>query len=109
MQRNYQRELDKLLDQLTEAPRLLLHSCCAPCSSSVLEYLRQYFRITVFYYNPNISMEAEYQKRVEEQKRLIDAYNQLPDSGYPISVIEGTYEPEVFMRLQRAGTVPGGR
>ena len=94
--RNYQRELDKLLDQLTEAPRLLLHSCCAPCSSSVLEYLRQYFRITVFYYNPNISMEAEYQKRVEEQKRLIDAYNQLPDSGYPISVIEGTYEPEVF-------------
>lgn len=94
--RNYQRELDKLLDQLTEAPRLLLHSCCAPCSSYVLEYLRQYFRITVFYYNPNISMEAEYQKRVEEQKRLIDAYNQLPDSGYPISVIEGAYEPEVF-------------
>ncbi len=88
--RNYQRELDKLLDQLTEAPRLLLHSCCAPCSSYVLEYLRQYFRITVFYYNPNISMEAEY------QKRLIDAYNQLPDSGYPISVIEGAYEPEVF-------------
>lgn len=94
--RNYQRELDQLLAQLTTVPRLLLHSCCAPCSSSVLEYLRRYFEITVFYYNPNISMEAEYQKRVEEQKRLIDVYNQLPDSGYPIAVIEGDYEPEVF-------------
>ena len=94
--RNYQRELDQLLAQLTTVPRLLLHSCCAPCSSSVLEYLRRYFEITVFYYNPNISMEAEYQKRVEEQKRLINAYNQLPDSGYPIAVIEGDYEPEVF-------------
>ncbi len=94
--RNYQRELDQLLAQLTTVPRLLLHSCCAPCSSYVLEYLRQFFRITVFYYNPNISMEAEYQKRVEEQKRLINAYNQLPDSGYPIAVIEGDYEPEVF-------------
>ena len=94
--RNYQRELDQLLAQLTTVPRLLLHSCCAPCSSSVLEYLRRHFEITVFYYNPNISMEAEYQKRVEEQKRLINAYNQLPDSGYPIAVIEGDYEPEVF-------------
>lgn len=94
--RNYQRELDQLLAQFTTVPRLLLHSCCAPCSSSVLEYLRRYFEITVFYYNPNISMEAEYQKRVEEQKRLINAYNQLPDSGYPIAVIEGDYEPEVF-------------
>lgn len=94
--RNYQRELDQLLAQLTTVPRLLLHSCCAPCSSSVLEYLRRYFEITVFYYNPNISMEAEYQKRVEEQKRLINAYNQLPDRGYPIAVIEGDYEPEVF-------------
>lgn len=94
--RNYQRELDKLLAQLTTVPRLLLHSCCAPCSSYVLEYLRRYFEITVFYYNPNISMEAEYRKRVEEQKRLINAYNQLSDSGYPIAVIEGDYEPEVF-------------
>ena len=54
--RNFQRELDVLLTQLTTVPRLLLHSCCAPCSSYVLEYLRQYFEITVFYYNPNISM-----------------------------------------------------
>lgn len=94
--RNFQRELDKILAQLTAVPHLLLHSCCAPCSSYVLEYLRRYFEITVFYYNPNISMEEEYQKRVAEQKRLITAYNTLPDSGYPISVIEGDYEPEVF-------------
>ena len=52
--RNYQRELDRILERLTAPPRLLLHSCCAPCSSYVLEYLRQYFEITVFYYNPNI-------------------------------------------------------
>ena len=94
--RNFQRELDVLLTQLTTVPRLLLHSCCAPCSSYVLEYLRQYFEITVFYYNTNISIDVEYRKRVAEQKRLIDAYNQLPDSGYSISVIEGDYEPDVF-------------
>lgn len=99
--RNFQRELDKILAQLTGVPRLLLHSCCAPCSSYVLEYLRRYFEITVFYYNPNISMEAEYQKRVAEQKRLIAVYNQLTDSGYPIAVIEGDYEPEVFYAAAR--------
>ena len=98
--RNYQRELDKLLDQLTEAPRLLLHSCCAPCSSSVLEYLRQYFRITVFYYNPNITEDAEYRKRVEEQKRLIAAYNQKAQ-GYAIEVLEGDYEPDLFFQIAK--------
>lgn len=99
--RNFQRELDIILEQITTPPRLLLHSCCAPCSSYVLEYLRRYFEITVLYYNPNISMEAEYQKRVEEQKRLIAAYNQQDDSGLPISVIEGDYEPEVFFGIAK--------
>ena len=94
--RNYQRELDRILERLTAPPRLLLHSCCAPCSSYVLEYLRQYFEITVFYYNPNISMETEYRKRVAEQKRLIAACNEMVGSGYPIAVVEGDYEPEVF-------------
>ena len=61
--RNYQRELDKILEQVTTTQRLFLHSCCAPCSSYVLEYLRRYFEITVFYYNPNISADEEYQKR----------------------------------------------
>ncbi len=99
--RNYQKELDKILEQIIKddtkkGQRLLLHSCCAPCSSYVLEYLRQYFKITVFYYNPNISMEPEYRKRVEEQKRLIAEYNTLEGKGYPIEVIEGDYEPSAF-------------
>lgn len=99
--RNYQRELDKILEQVTMTQRLFLHSCCAPCSSYVLEYLRRYFEITVFYYNPNISADEEYQKRVAEQKRLIEAYNKLPDSGYPIAVMEGDYEPKAFYAIAK--------
>lgn len=99
--RNYQRELDKILEQVTTTQRLFLHSCCAPCSSYVLEYLRRYFEITVFYYNPNISADEEYQKRVAEQKRLIEAYNKLPDSGYPIDVMEGDYEPKAFYAIAK--------
>ena len=71
---NYQKELDKIICKLeneNKVPTLLLHSCCAPCSSYVLEYLSKYFKITVFYYNPNIYPEEEYRKRVEEQQRLI--------------------------------------
>ena len=98
---NFQKELDKILDSLAgEAPRLFLHSCCAPCSSYCLEYLCKYFYITVFYYNPNISAEPEYRKRVEEQKRLIASYNQ-EGKGYPISVIEGDYEPSRFFDIAR--------
>ena len=92
---NYQKELDKLiekLEQTKEVPRLLLHSCCAPCSSYVLEYLSRYFEITVFYFNPNIAPEEEYRKRVEEQRRLIE---QLP-AVHPIQFEEGRYVPEEF-------------
>lgn len=78
-----------------KVPELFLHSCCGPCSSYVLEYLAPYFAITVFYYNPNISMEAEYRHRVAEQKRLIDAYN-LEGKGHFIQVLEGDYQPAVF-------------
>ncbi|MFR7395995.1 MAG: epoxyqueuosine reductase QueH [Blautia wexlerae] len=73
--RNYQKELEKLIDQIqkeNKVPRLFLHSCCAPCSSYVLEYLSKYFNITVFYYNPNIFPEEEYRKRVHEITRLVD-------------------------------------
>lgn len=80
-QRNYQKELDQLIERIGAeegcVPTLFLHSCCAPCSSYVLEYLRKYFRITVFYYNPNITEDVEYCKRVAEQKRLIAAYNEM--------------------------------
>ena len=99
-QRNYQKELERLLEQLQGAPRLFLHSCCAPCSSYVLEYLKQYFQITVFYYNPNISEQQEYRKRVEEQKRLIAAFNALV-RGYPIRILEGEYEPERFFEIAK--------
>jgi len=102
---NYQLELDKLINELqkkqTDAayhvPRLLLHSCCAPCSSYVLEYLSQYFAITVLYYNPNIFPEEEYRKRVEEQKRLIAA---LPVK-HPVSFAEGRYLPEEFFAIAK--------
>lgn len=102
---NYQLELDKLIKELqskqTDAayhvPRLLLHSCCAPCSSYVLEYLSQYFAITVLYYNPNIFPETEYQKRVAEQKRLIA---ELP-AKHPITFIEGRYQPEEFFAVAK--------
>ena len=99
---NYQKELETLLERLKQehergagAPSLFLHSCCAPCSSYVLEYLCGYFQITVFYFNPNISDPEEYRHRVEEQKRLIRAYNE-EGRGYPIETIEGDYEPERF-------------
>ena len=97
---NYQKQLDKIIDEIQkskEIPTLLLHSCCAPCSSYVLEYLSQYFKITIFYYNPNISPEEEYKKRVEEQKRLI---SQLPTKN-PVSFIEGEYIPQDFYNMAK--------
>ena len=74
---NYQKELEKIIASQDLPAKVFLHSCCAPCSSFCMEYLRRYFDVTVFYYNPNIMQEEEYRKRVAEQKRLIDAYNQL--------------------------------
>lgn len=83
MNKNYQIELEKLLNGLNDTPKLLLHSCCAPCSSYCLEYLSQYFEITVLYYNPNISPREEFVKRAEEQRRLI---SELPAKN-PISLV----------------------
>ncbi len=102
---NYQKELDKIIEGLSgagekSAPELFLHSCCAPCSSYVLEYLKGIFRITVFYYNPNISESGEYRKREAEQKRLIEAYNR-EGKGHPISVVEGDYNPMHFYQTVR--------
>ena len=97
---NYQKELDKLIDQLTKeqkVPRLLLHSCCAPCSSYVLEYLSNYFDITVFYYNPNIYPETEYTKRILEQQKLIDDM----EFKHPVSFVAGEYEKEKFYEMAK--------
>lgn len=102
-QKNYQKELDRILERLPaeEPPKhLFLHSCCAPCSSYVLEYLSRYFRITVFYYNPNITASGEYWKRVEEQKRLIGIFN-TQEGRFFIDYVDGTYEPGKFLDMTR--------
>lgn len=95
IKRNYQKEMDSLIDSKAQkgiVPTLLLHSCCAPCSSYVIEYLSDYFHITVFYYNPNISFESEYIHRLNEQKRLI---SQMV-TKYPVTVIDGDYNSKDF-------------
>lgn len=94
---NYQNELDRTLCDIERAgttPTLLLHSCCAPCSSYVLEYLSRYFKITVFYYNPNIYPEEEFYKRRSEQERFI---SELPAKN-PISFMGTEHMSEDFYR-----------
>ena len=101
---NYQRVLEQTLTKIEaetaadgSVPTLLLHSCCAPCSSYVLEYLSQYFRITVFYYNPNIYPEQEYRMRVREQQEFIRRF----PAKYPISFEEGAYDTERFYAMAK--------
>lgn len=72
---NYQKELEKLINTLDHKPTLLLHSCCAPCSSHCITYLKDYFDITILYYNPNIEPHSEYIKRKNEQIRLCEILN----------------------------------
>ena len=98
--RNFQRELDRLLERLAaegRVPRLFLHSCCAPCSSYVLAYLNKYFNITVFYYNPNITNKEEYLKRKQEQIRLI---SELPAIN-KINILDADYKPEKFFEISK--------
>lgn len=97
---NYQKELEKLIECLRKeekAPSLLLHSCCAPCSSYVMEYLSNYFEITVFYYNPNIYPESEYTKRILEQQTLISKMK----TRHPISFMAGNYDKDRFYEMAR--------
>lgn len=98
MKQNYQKWLDKELNRLHEngqTPRLLLHVCCAPCSSYVLEYLSQYFDITVHFYNPNISPSSEYQHRAEELERLI---KEMP-LPHTVNVLVPPYDPTPFKEI----------
>lgn len=98
--KNFQKELDKIINQNAEkgvVPKLLLHACCAPCSSYCLEYLSQYFEITVFYYNPNISFKEEYEYRLREEKRLIS----LMRFKNPVNIIEGEYNPKDFLEAAK--------
>ena len=108
--RNYQKELDGIIKENTAAglvPTVLLHSCCAPCSSYTIEYLSRHFKVTVYYYNPNIYPEEEYRKRVVEIERLI---RELP-AKYPVKLVEGDYNPEDFYTISRGmeNLVEGGK
>ena len=97
---NYQKELDRIIDGLErqgEPPRLLLHVCCAPCSSYCLEYLSEYFDITVYYYNPNISKNEEYLKRLAEEERYIS----VKEFKYPVKLTESNYDPQEFFDAVR--------
>ena len=93
--RNYQKEMEKIIEQCRnreQVPTLLLHSCCAPCSSAVLERLSKEFQITVLYYNPNIAPREEYEERVKEQERLIKEF----PAKYPITFFAGEYDTALF-------------
>lgn len=97
---NYQKKLDEIIEYNKGEdilPSLLLHSCCAPCSSYTIEYLSQYFSITVLYYNPNISPENEYYKRKEEQIRLIRS---MP-TGNKVSLMDCDYDCNEFFEIAR--------
>lgn len=95
MKKNYQLELDKLLSHLEGRPRLLLHSCCGPCSSYVLEYLTQYFEVYLSYYNPNIQPEAEYELRLANQLKVL---SHMPG----VTLVPCEYDGEAY-----AGAVAG--
>jgi len=94
---NYQLETDRIIKSLDHVPTLLLHACCAPCSSYVLEYLTEFFNVTVYFYNPNITENSEYEKRKNELKRLI---KEKPFSN-PVKMIDGDYSPEVFFNMSK--------
>lgn len=119
---NYQKKLEEILVTVEPGKRLLLHSCCAPCSSYCLEYLSAYFEITILYYNPNITDAKEYQKRAEEQRRLVDALNESLSGKkaedtvsreeryhYKITFAEGEYQPVEYMqRIKGLENCPEG-
>ena len=95
---NYDKLLDELIDKNKSegiVPSILLHSCCAPCSSYVIEYLSNYFNITILYYNPNISPYEEYLKRKEEQIRLINSIQ----TKYPVNIIDVDYDNDKYEKL----------
>ena len=94
---NYDLEMQRQLENIPLGTKLLLHACCAPCSSAVLERLGNIFEITIFYYNPNITEKSEYLKRVEEIKKFIRSFK----TKYKISLIEGNYEPELFFSITK--------
>ncbi len=103
MNKNYQLELDRIIEEINDScvPTLLLHSCCAPCSTYVLEYLSKYFEITIYYYNPNIYPPEEFEYRMEEQKRFVEKFLSNNPDVHPIHFIAGEYESDRFYEVSK--------
>ena len=94
---NYDKLMEEQISNIKEGTKLLLHACCAPCSSAVLERIANHFKITIFYYNPNITSKEEYDKRIEEIKKLIS----IVKPKYKIDLIEGNYDKEKFLEISK--------
>ncbi len=100
---DYNKEFNRIISAQNASihpKRLLLHACCAPCSSICMDRVRDYFETTVYFFNPNITIKSEYQYRLDELKRLVDIYNNMPDRGH-INIMEGEYNPEIFFDMAR--------
>ena len=94
---NYDLLMEEQIKTMNEGSTLLMHACCAPCSSACLERLGNYFDITILYYNPNITDKDEYLKRVEEIKKFIGGFK----TKYPIKLMEGRYDPKEFFEIAK--------
>ena len=94
---NYDRLMQEEIEKLDYVPKLLLHACCAPCSSACLKKLGDYFKITILYYNPNITLKDEYQKRLDEVKKFIKEFK----VKYPIEILDSKYDPETFLKMTK--------
>lgn len=94
---NYNLEMEKQMENIKDGSSLLLHACCAPCSTACLERLANFFKVTIFYYNPNITDKNEYKKRIEEIKKLINLIN----PKYKVELLEGDYDPKVFLDMSK--------
>lgn len=94
---NYDKLMEEQMSSTKEGSTLLLHACCAPCSSACLERLSNFFKITIIYYNPNITEEKEYLKRLEELKNFI----QKIKVKYPINIIDTRYNPKEFFEISK--------
>ncbi len=94
---NYNLLMEEEINKIGEGKTLLLHACCAPCSSAVLERLGNIFKITILYYNPNITEEVEYQKRLNEIHKFIKKFK----TKYKINIIDGRYEPKEFFSIAK--------
>ena len=99
MKENYSDKCEQILNELTEKKRLLLHSCCGPCSSYVITYLTNFFDITILYYNPNISPYEEYTKRKMEQIKIIEILNK--NSKNNVDIMDCDYDNNIYEELSK--------